>query len=112
MQNDSRAGGAYRMAEGDRAAVDIQFILIQRTQRTVQSELVAAVLLVLPRREAAEHLRGEGLVDFPIVEVIQAQAMALQDRRRRVHRPEAHLRRIEAGPFRVHDSPDGGQIEF
>ena len=58
-----------------------------------------AVLLVLPRREAAEHLRGEGLVDLPVVDVVQREAVALEDRRGRVHRPEAHLRRDRGPPI-------------
>ena len=60
---------------------------------------VAAVGLVLPGGEAGEHLRREGLVDLPVVEVVEPEAMALQDRRRGVHRPQAHLRRVEARPL-------------
>src|SRR5436190_18641604 len=42
MQHDARARGAYRMAQGDRPAVDIEFLFIQRTKGTVEAELLAA----------------------------------------------------------------------
>ena len=67
-------------------------------------ELAAAVVGVLPRALAGDHLRGERLVDLPRVEVVEAEAVPLQDRRRRVHRPEPHLRRIEARPCGVDDA--------
>ena len=82
----------------------------ERTERAIQPELLAAIGFVLPGREAAEHLRGEGFVDFPIVEIVQTDAVALEDRRRGMHRTEAHLRRIETGPFRVDDAPDRAQV--
>ena len=47
------------------------FSSVKVTQGIVEAELFPAVLLVLPRGEAAEHLRGEGFVDFPVVEVVQ-----------------------------------------
>ena len=99
VQHDPRAGSADRMAEGDCAAVHVELFFIQGTQSPIEAELFAAVLLVLPRREAAEHLRGEGLVDLPVVEVVQAEVVALEDRRRRVHRAEAHLRRDRGRPI-------------
>src|SRR5437588_4532218 len=101
MQNDSCTGGPHRVAEGDGAAVDVQPLPVELAQVAVEAELLPAVLVVLPRREAAEYLRGEGLVDLPVIEVVQPQAVALQDRRRRVHRPKAHLRRVEPRPLRV-----------
>src|SRR5688572_16360405 len=98
MENDARPRGAHRMAEGNGAAIHIEFLLIQGTQSTIEAELFPAVFLVLPRRQAAQHLRRESLVDLPVVEVVEAEAVALEDRRRRMHRAEAHLRRVEAGP--------------
>ena len=57
---------------------DVQLFLDPaRPERAIEAELLLAVLLVLPRGEAAEHLRGEGLVDLPVVEVVQAEAVAL-----------------------------------
>ena len=104
MQNDARAGGADRVAEGDGAAVDIQLFFVQRAEGTVQAELFTAILLIFPRREAAEHLRREGLVDLPVIQIVEAEAVALEDRGGGVHRSEAHLRRIESRPFGVDDA--------
>src|SRR4029077_10196099 len=91
------------------AAIHVQLARVELAQRAVEAELLAAILLVLPRSEAAEHLGGKGFVDLPVVEIVEAEAVALEDRRRRVHRPEAHLRRIEAGPFRIDDPGEGPQ---
>src|SRR4051812_38367736 len=112
MKHDARAGSAHRMAERNRSAVHVEFFIVDGTKRAVESELVAAVLLVLPRREAAQDLRCEGFVDFPVIEVIEAEAVTLENRRGGVDWAEAHLRRVEAGPFRVEDAADGLQIEF
>src|SRR5581483_4891717 len=71
VQHDARAGSADRMAERDRAAVDVELLGVEPAHGAVQPELLAAVALVLPRGEAAEHLRGEGLVDLPGVEVVR-----------------------------------------
>ena len=98
------------MAERNGAAVHVQLALVQRTHRAIEPQLFAAVLLVLPRREAAEHLRGERLVDFPVIEIVEAEAVALEDRRRRMHRAESHLRRIEPGPFGIDDAPQRFQV--
>src|SRR2546428_11643130 len=104
MQHDARAGCADRVAQGDGAAVHVQFLFIQRTKSTVEPQLLAAVLLVLPCGEAAEHLRRECLVDFPVIEIVEAESVALENRRRGMHRAEAHLRRIEAGPLGVDEA--------
>src|SRR3954468_15874280 len=48
VQHDARPRGAHRMAERDRAAVDVQLALVERAERAVEAELVAAELLVLP----------------------------------------------------------------
>src|SRR2546423_7847655 len=106
MQHDARARGADRVAERDGAAVDVQPVLIELAERAIEAKLLAAVLLVFPGGEAAEHLRRERLVDLPVIEIVEAEPVALEDRRRRMHRPEAHLRRIEAGPFGVDDAPE------
>jgi hypothetical protein len=81
-------------------------------ERPGKSELFAAVVVGFPRSEAAKHLRGEGFVDFPGVDVVQRQPMPLQDRRRRMHRTEAHLRRVEARPLAVADLAERLQPPF
>src|SRR3954468_18629929 len=98
------------MAERDGAAVDVQPVLVELAERALQPKLLAAVALVLPRGEAAEHLGGERFVDFPVIEVVQAEPLAFEDRGRRVNRSEAHLRRIESGPFGIEDAAERLQI--
>src|SRR6185436_8371315 len=56
VQHDARARGAHRVAERNRAAVHVQSFLVYFAQGSIKAKLFAAVLLVLPRREAAEHL--------------------------------------------------------
>src|SRR5437764_643646 len=67
MQHDARARRTDRVAERDRAAIDVELALVELAQRAVEPELFTAVLVILPRREATEDLRGERLVDFPVV---------------------------------------------
>ena len=110
MQHDARARGAYRVAERDGAAVDVEFSAIELAQRTVQAQLLAAVLVLLPRREAAEHLGRERFVDLPGIEVVELEAVALEYRCRGVHRSETHLRRIQARPLRIDDPAERLQI--
>src|SRR5205814_724046 len=42
MQHDARAARADRMAKGDRAPIHIQFVFIQRTERSIEAELLLA----------------------------------------------------------------------
>src|SRR5882672_7570869 len=111
MKNDARAGSAHRVTERNGAAVHVELFFIEGTQGTVKAELFAAILLVPPRLEAAEHLGGERLVDLPVVEVVEPKAVALEDRRGGMHRAQAHLRGVEAGPLRVENSSDRIQFE-
>ena len=97
------------MAERDGAAVDVELVLVQRAQGCIQAELLLAVGGVLPRGDAAEHLRGEGFVDFPGIQVVETQAMTLEYRRCRMHRTQAHLRRVQSRPLRIEDAADGAQ---
>src|SRR6185295_2859554 len=112
VQDDARARGAHRMAERNRSPIHIELFLIQRTKCTIEPQFLAAVFLVAPGCKAADDLRGKGLVDLPVVEVVQAEAVALQDRRGRVDRSESHLRRIEPCPLRVGDAPDRLEAVF
>src|SRR6185503_3912281 len=68
VQHDARARSAHRVAERNGAAVHVQSFLVYFAQGSIKAKLFAAVLLVLPRREAAEHLGGERLVDLPVVD--------------------------------------------
>src|SRR5688572_13287495 len=84
VQDDARTRCPDRMAKGNCPAIDVQLFFINRTQGAVEAELFPAVLLVLPCRQAAQHLRCEGFVDFPVIHLVEADAVALEDRRRRV----------------------------
>ena len=74
------AADAVRVADRDRAAVDVE--PVHR-----DAELVAAV----------EHLHREGLVQLPQVDVVDRQAQALEHLRHREHRADAHLVGLAAG---------------
>src|SRR3546814_2320526 len=73
-------GHAVGMADGDGAAVDVQPVVRD-------AELVAAV----------EHLDGEGLVQLPQADVVDPQAVALEQLRYREDRADAHVFRLAAG---------------
>src|SRR6202007_1327857 len=60
MQHDSVARRADGMAETDRAAIDVEPGLIDLARGTIEAEHFLAEFLIIPRRKAAEHLRGEG----------------------------------------------------
>src|SRR3954452_6892826 len=76
----ARTAHAERMSDRDRAAVDIEPV-------HWNAEPVAAI----------EHLAGERLVQLPQVDVVHAQAGALQQLRHGKHRADAHLVRLAAG---------------
>src|SRR5262249_29885097 len=69
-RNDSRAGGRERVTDGHAAALDVELRSIDRAERAVAPEPLAAELLRLPRLERDERLRGERLVDLVEVEVL------------------------------------------
>ena len=50
VQHDARARRADRMADRDRAAVDVEPVLVERAHRARQAELVAAIVVVSPTR--------------------------------------------------------------
>ena len=69
----------------------------------VEAEDLAAELVVVPGREATQHLGGERFVQFPGLDVLQRQLVALQEFGRRQHRTEAHDAGIERRPLAVDD---------
>src|SRR6185436_19304619 len=75
----TRAGHAEGMADRDRAAVDVVLL-------GIDAELVARI----------EALAGEGFIELPEIDVVDLQAMALQQFRHGVDRPDAHLVRLAA----------------
>src|SRR5690606_14298811 len=80
MTGEPGAGDAVRVADRNRAAVDVE--LLHR-----DAELVTAV----------HDLRRERLVQLPQVDVVHGQAGALQQPRDGVDRTDAHLVRLAAG---------------
>src|SRR5262249_44984217 len=80
VAGETRAGHAERMADRDRAAVDVVLL-------GIDAELVARI----------EALAGEGFVELPDIDVVDLQAMALQQLRHGVDRADAHLVRLAAG---------------
>ncbi|MCW0417635.1 hypothetical protein NB689_003389 [Xanthomonas sacchari] len=84
------------MAGGQRRAHRVDLGRIDLPQRRVQAQPGAAVVLALPGTQGAQHLRGEGLVDLVDVEVLQAQAVALE------HLRHGHGRRHQQA-FAVHE---------
>src|SRR6476659_11094189 len=77
VAGEPRAGHAEGMTDGDRAAVDVVLL-------GIDAELVARI----------EALAGEGLVQFPDVDVVDLQPMTLQQLRHGVDRADAHLVRL------------------
>jgi hypothetical protein len=70
---------------GERRACDVEQAGIDRPERGVQAEPLFRERRVLPRLERGEHRGREGLVDLVEVEVLQREAVALQQPRHRVH---------------------------
>ena len=71
--------------------------------RAVEAENLAAELVVVPGREAAQHLRRKRLVQFPSLDIAEREIVPLQERGRRQHRAEPHDRGIERRPLAVDD---------
>src|SRR5438132_5410926 len=105
VQHEARARGADGMADRDRAAVDVELAAVELAERAVEPEVRAAIVLALPRRETGEHLPREGLVDLHRIDVAPGEAVALHERRDRMHGAEAHFRRIERSPMGIDDAP-------
>src|SRR4051812_19551294 len=77
VAGETRAGHAEGMADRDRAAVDVVLV-------GIDAELVARI----------EALAGEGFVELPEIDVVDLQAMTLQQLRHGKDRADAHLVRL------------------
>src|ERR1700722_7046697 len=88
MQHDAVAAGADRMADANRAAVDIEPVARDFSRSTCKPERVATEFGVVPGGEAAEHLRGEGFVELPQFDIAERKLMAFQDCGRAIDRTE------------------------
>src|SRR5690606_7272283 len=69
--DDASAGCGEWMAYGQGTAFDIHSTAVDGTERGVASEHGPAILLAFPRLERAQHLCGEGFMNFIEVEVLQ-----------------------------------------
>src|SRR6476660_4448244 len=103
MQDDAIAAGANRVAGADGAAVDIEPRAVDRPSRAVEAERITAEFRVFPGGEATQHLRREGFVQLPEIDVAEAELMAFHQRGRAIDRPQTHDRWIERRPFAVDD---------
>src|SRR5690242_18576014 len=72
-------GHAIGMADGNRTAVDVELV-------RVDAELVAAI----------DHLHREGFVELPEIDVVDLQAVPLEQPRHGIDRSHAHLVRLAA----------------
>ena len=73
-RDDARAGRRERVADRDRAALDVQLRTVDRAERLGEAEPFAAELLRLPGLQRAEHLRGKSLVDLVEIEVLERES--------------------------------------
>src|SRR5258708_1260614 len=64
-QHDAVAAAADGMTEADRAAVDIEFCLVDLPGGAVELKNFAAEFFVVPGGKASQYLRGKCLVQFP-----------------------------------------------
>jgi hypothetical protein len=80
MAGKARPGHVISMAERHRPAVDVELIRID-------AKLVATI----------DHLHSMGLVQLPQVDIVDRPRVPLQQPRRRGHRADAHLVRLDGG---------------
>src|SRR5271154_44786 len=84
-QQNAGAGRAERMAQSDRTAVHIESRAVDGAERPAAPQRPAAVTLILPGCQCAEDLAAEGFVDFIEVEILEGQAVAIEQPRYCVH---------------------------
>ena len=89
MAGQAGAGDTVGVADGDGAAVDVEFF-----HRDAQ--LVAAV----------DDLGSEGFVQFPQVDVVHGQAVALEQLRNGIDRADAHFVRLATGDAEAAEDTD------
>src|SRR5882757_6075012 len=76
--DDAGAGRGEGMADRKTASLHVEFGPIDGTERTRQSQLIAAENRIGPGLEGAEHLSGESLVDLVEIEVLQRKLRVAQ----------------------------------
>src|SRR5687767_606916 len=93
MTGEALAAHAIRMADGDRAAVDVE--LVHR-----DAELVGAI----------QHLHRERFIELPQIDVAHLQPQALQHLGHRERRADAHLVGLAAGHRKAEEAADRLEI--
>ena len=80
MQNDAVPACADGVAEADRPAVNIELIPVNFAERLFKTKNIFAEVFVLPGGQTGQNLSGKGLVDFPQIDIFQAQLVFLEER--------------------------------
>src|SRR5579871_2436934 len=93
MADEPRAAHAVGMADGDRAAIDIELVI-------VDAELVARI----------EDLHRESLVELPQADIVDLEAMRLEQLRHREDGADAHLVRVAASHRYAAIDPERGEV--
>src|ERR1700730_4574603 len=101
--NKSQATPSSSLARRQCNHVDVEPRAIDNTCSTIETQHVAAKVLLLPGSETSEHLGREGFVELPEIDIAQPQMVSLQEFGRRQHRPEPHDGRVERRPFAIYD---------
>ena len=78
LADQTGAGCAERMAERDRAAVDVQATEINLANGSACAELLFCPFFRLDGANGSEHLSGKGFVNFQQIHLIPSEARALQ----------------------------------
>ena len=89
------------MADGDARAPGIELGAVDRPERGIAAEAIAAVVLRIPGLERAEDLGGESFVDLVEVEVLEREPRAIKHARHRVRRRHQHALLRPAHPDEI-----------
>ena len=107
MKQNARARSAHGVTHGNGPSIDIQFFLIKSGHGRGKAQLVLSIAAFLPGTQTANHLRGKGLVNFPKVDVLHLELMALQKWGCRMNGAKAHLRGVKPRPLKINQSGKG-----
>ena len=103
MQHDAVAARAHRMAERDRAAIDVQLVARRSRRRRRRARAPRGRTCRPPRRRGRPAPARRTPRSAPTARCRRAQRVPAQDRGRAQHRAEPHDRGIERRPFAVDD---------
>src|SRR6185369_11634094 len=75
-RQDASAGRGERMAQRDRAALDVHLAAIDLAELAGEADAILAELVVVPGFQRAQHLARERFVDLVEIEILQLDARA------------------------------------